>query len=638
MAFNNLGYYTLEPGREVEILYWFGGSGGHLGANDHGAQYCMAHPLWGPERPCSLLNKESQTWDTRPGRGSTHVIVSNVGPYVHAIYTWHVGLAVAQADLLEVTALTIDETSYRRAHNYLTWEVDATVRLADDASPHFARTPEPSGRYNSPQSSTPKVKAGTKITRGKHGTGPGGTGTAGVIVRKKGATSGAQVMTCAHVLGMQAIGPDATVKDANVVYSPELSTCSGVECNRPFGEVINATLETINADVVQASIKFGSETFAVDAALIDLAPDANGLNEIPKIGQIAGVRDLVQEWSLTTPPGSLELPPARQIQVKKYGAVTEYTEGTIKRLAKADIKEVDPGTGAITDSKGYVFEVEVNAGQSQFKQEYELDMDQFMSRMAIATADEVAHLFDGTKVTATVGGAAQTPTLKIVGTTFSQKGDSGSPIVDSDRKIVGILRSGSVQRIYVKGKDPVDIVTGNSQGVFIAAAFEKLEVALLSPGQQTSGARIVVPGMAIQRAHGEALDWHALDRIRDDIERSPAGIRLTPVFRRHFDEIRQLVHHRRRVTVTWHRFKGPAFVTAFLRAARSPSKPLVPEIDGVRLNDAMRAMRNALMAEGSPGLQNAIMAHEAELFELADKAESIDALVEALSPVEDRRA
>jgi hypothetical protein len=512
------------------------------------------------------------------------------------------------------------------------------TRSRDDTIPHFASTPEPSGRYNSPQSSTPKVKAGTKITRGKYGTGPGGIGTASVIVRKKGAATGAQVMTCAHVLGKHAVGADVTVEDANVVYSPERSTCSGIECNRPFGQVVTATLETSDADVVQASIKFGSETFAVDAALIDLAPDATGLNDIPRIGQIAGVRDLIQEWSLTTPPASLDLPPARQIPVKKYGAVTDYTEGTIKRLAQADIKEVDPGTGAMTVGKGYVFEVEVNAGQPQFKQEYELDMDQFMSRLAIATADEVARLFNGTNVAATVGGSAQTPTLKIVGTTFSQKGDSGSPIVDNDGKIVGILRSGSVQRIYVKGKNPVDVVTGNAQGVFIVAAFEKLGVAFLAAGQQTAGRRVVVPGMAIQRAQGEALDWSALDRIRDDFERSPTGMRLTPMFRCHFDEIRQLVHHRRRVTVTWHRFKGPAFVTTFLRAARSPSEPLVPEIDGVRLQDAMRAMRNVLMAEGSPVLQSAILAHEAELFELAGKAESIHALLEALSPVQEQRA
>ena len=50
-----------------------------------------------------------------------------------------------------------------------------------------------------PQSSKPRVKAGLEITRGKAG--EFGHGTASLIVRKKGASTGAHVVTCAHVLG-----------------------------------------------------------------------------------------------------------------------------------------------------------------------------------------------------------------------------------------------------------------------------------------------------------------------------------------------------------------------------------------------------------------------------------------------------
>lgn len=47
---------------------------------------------------------------------------------VHAICKRYVDLAVAEADLSAVTAVAIDETSYRRGHNYLTIVADADER------------------------------------------------------------------------------------------------------------------------------------------------------------------------------------------------------------------------------------------------------------------------------------------------------------------------------------------------------------------------------------------------------------------------------------------------------------------------------------------------------------------------------
>lgn len=47
---------------------------------------------------------------------------------VHAICSRYVELAVAEADLSGITALAIDETSYRRGHRYLTLAADAAER------------------------------------------------------------------------------------------------------------------------------------------------------------------------------------------------------------------------------------------------------------------------------------------------------------------------------------------------------------------------------------------------------------------------------------------------------------------------------------------------------------------------------
>lgn len=47
---------------------------------------------------------------------------------VHAICSRYVDLAVDAVDLSSVTALAIDETSYRRGHHYLTLAADANRR------------------------------------------------------------------------------------------------------------------------------------------------------------------------------------------------------------------------------------------------------------------------------------------------------------------------------------------------------------------------------------------------------------------------------------------------------------------------------------------------------------------------------
>jgi len=81
MAFNNLGYYTIAPGEEFEILYWFGGSGGHQGGNDHGAQFCMAHPLWGYGATLFVTQQGKSNTGYGAGPWQYHVKVANAGPY-----------------------------------------------------------------------------------------------------------------------------------------------------------------------------------------------------------------------------------------------------------------------------------------------------------------------------------------------------------------------------------------------------------------------------------------------------------------------------------------------------------------------------------------------------------------------------
>ena len=66
-------------------------------------------------------------------------IVGETWHRVHAICSRYVDLAVTHADLSAVDTVAIDETSYKRGHNYLTLVADA--RQAGDKERRPRKTP-----------------------------------------------------------------------------------------------------------------------------------------------------------------------------------------------------------------------------------------------------------------------------------------------------------------------------------------------------------------------------------------------------------------------------------------------------------------------------------------------------------------
>jgi hypothetical protein len=501
-----------------------------------------------------------------------------------------------------------------------------------------------------PVSSTPFVKSGQPISRGKDQV--EGRGSAGLIVRKNGTTAGAQLLTCAHVLGAFAEGMGEAITNANLVYAPEYSSCCDLDCNKPIGTLMKEGLnvrgqeysDTAHEVVLENLQTIGGTPFAVDAGLVALAADINSYNRMPELGQIEDQRDLIGEWALTIPPpppllGTATTPlpppialiPTRQILVKKFGATTKLTVGRIRQLAWKQVR-----ANPTTINFALAFEIEAEPTSPPFVEEYEVDLSRHRKPGGQMTIAEVQAQFAGPHVTVTTGGSAKTPTLKIVARTFCQPGDSGSPIVDENQKVIGLVQSGLFKRLYVNGKEnPMLISGGNAQGIFIRAIFEKLNVGFLKGGFHAAGAPIVVPGMLLERG---VIDWSVANGLLARVEASPFGARIAAAGRRHASEIRQLIHHRRRVTVTWHRFKGPAFVVSFARATQQPSAPVSASIDGVRLIDAVRAMRNVLVAEGSLPLQASIAEHEDELFRLAECEVGMESLLSALSSIETTRS
>lgn len=460
------------------------------------------------------------------------------------------------------------------------------------------------------------------MTRGKVGN--FGTGSAGLIVRKAGA-QGRYVLTCGHVLGLAPL--DSTATDANQVYSPELSTCCGAECSNPIGNVVRDTLPQLVDKAIQNKVRIGQVDFAVDAALIELSSKTKASNDVPKIGKISGVRDLISEWSLSSTQPTVDLPPERRIQVRKYGARTGLTTGTIASLRQVPIKELVNGQ-VPAGQTAWLFEVEAVAPTGAPPvQEYKLDMARYRIDDPAVTPADIAAEFSGSGLTVTVGGSAAHPTLVVKGALFSQPGDSGSPIVDGDRKVVGLLTSGVVKEVFVVGQTaPVEILLGRSHGLFIDPVFRLRQVELLPAALSSAGRPVAVPGMPVTRAR--PVDWSAVGAAWAALEGSALGTRLGALVRRHLHEVRHLVHHNRRVMVTWHRCKGPAFVNAALHTADQPRWPLPTAVDGVSPVQALRAMRDVLMAEGSASLRADIAAHEEQVLDLAGRSTSLLNLLE----------
>ena len=448
------------------------------------------------------------------------------------------------------------------------------------------------------------VHAGEQITRGKFEVrSESNSGTAGLIVRKTDGSAQRFVLTCAHVLGGPSISQ--AKQDEDAVYSPRLSKCL-IELNSPVGSVIDATLvPPLPPDVeIEGFIEINGAKFGVDVALVALSTDTQADNTAPKIGAIAGVRDLIAEWDLH-PTAPVLFDAARQLTVQKYGATTGRTSGKLVGLAA----KIARTGGSHIDA--FILEIAADPAASPYEGEYELDMEKFFQQEAITDAQQVADKFTG-PVKATL--SADKKRLKLRGVNFSLPGDSGSPVVDSNKKLVGILTRGGYHRIYVRGKDePEQGYTGISFAILTSAALRHLNVEMIPVTHHAAGSTAVRPGASLLARNETAI----LEETLAAIASSEEGALIHAIVRPHFHEIRDLITTNRNVAVTWHRSRGAAFANALLRSTRSRHFEMPTAMGGVTLRGALGQMRNALLTEGSESLRATIHAYDPWLLQLS---------------------
>lgn len=448
-----------------------------------------------------------------------------------------------------------------------------------------------------PMTKTPSIAAGDKISRYIPNDSQA-SGTLGAIVRL-GTAADRYILTNQHVLD----DTSNLFDGAYDVYDPHIKTCAGIHCNNPVAQI------SASSGVREMRPETDGNSYFVDCALAKIGTDVTATNRLPDIGALdQGARDLSLETG--TP----------NVSVHKHGARSGTTVGTVIEW------HVHNGPN---EEFPYVesWELRVHpAPGAAFNGSWTLDPDE----------DQTAKLanFSGSPVTATITTDGDTKTLHASGMIMANEGDSGSIVVDDQRRVVGLLWGSYTVAFDVlidDRQDRVFVPLGDATVAYFFPVCHALgldpQSAVIPPAATSAGAALVREEWPDPR---DAGNDHALRGLEALAASTPAGRRLIALLGAHYAELANLVHHRRRVTVTWHRIRGPAIVAAALHALRGRDAPLPGASSGVRLVDALVRLRAALIAEGSPALVAAIEAETDTILRVAERATSVPALLEAL--------
>ncbi|WP_281848839.1 hypothetical protein [Dyella sp. GSA-30] len=450
---------------------------------------------------------------------------------------------------------------------------------------------------------TPSIAPGDEIQRWLPNN-PQDAGTLGLIVRKGGAR---HILTCHHVL----IDSSLLLSGNADVYDPHRKSCAGIQCNNPVAAIIPN--QGMRQNYTYAA---DSKIYWVDATIATVNAGIDSNNAIPGIGALdQGIRDLSTEPLSGSAPTSI-------VTVQKVGRSTGFTQGVVVQLFSV-ISGDTVWDIRIKPSPGYAYSAnfELAAGVDPT-----LIIDVYNSDTNLG-------------VTATLDTSSGKNVIRLSGHVFSLPGDSGAIVVDNQRKIVGLLHAGSVVpdvNVMQDGSiQTVPLETGNTYAAFInpclVAMGMDLATAVVQPGSPSAGA--VVEGELPLAARER--DWHATpQRILGEVERlaerSQTGRRMLGLVQQHYPQIARLVHHRRRVKVTWHRNRGPAFANRLLHALGEQQGTFPEEIGDVHLCDALERFRAVLMIEGDDALRASLERDGDLIVDLARKARSLPELLKLI--------
>lgn len=119
-----------------------------------------------------------------------------------------------------------------------------------------------------------------------------------------------------------------------------------------------------------------------------------------------------------------------------------------------------------------------------------------------------------------------------------------------------------------------------------------------------------------------------LETFERALRKTARGAEIADTVGAHIEEIIHLVNHNRRVTVTWQRNQGPAFVIAIRDGLHDRDTPIPQTVNGVRLEHLLLHMADALQRCGSSELRRMIAERSRQVLTWAREWGSVNTLFE----------
>jgi hypothetical protein len=222
-------------------------------------------------------------------------------------------------------------------------------------------------------------------------------------------------------------------------------------------------------------------------------------------------------------------------------------------------------------------------------------------------------------------------------TYFSDKGDSGSVVVNDAREVVALHSAGATvaaTKVH-KGLElpiasilglfntvdqtPVTVATATTDGQVqtVPGGSPQRVPAELAPGLVTPppGVRVLAQEGAHPATPSPAQD--VLAAVREQLGRSFGGQQVAALWLDHKPELLSLVNEHRRVAVVWQRNGGPALVQTLIRMTDQPELALPSTVNGEPLSSCLDRIHDAFAAQAGPDLRHALGSARAALPDLA---------------------
>jgi hypothetical protein len=188
-------------------------------------------------------------------------------------------------------------------------------------------------------------------------------------------------------------------------------------------------------------------------------------------------------------------------------------------------------------------------------------------------------------------------------TVVEGSGDSGAAVFNRFNQVVGLMWGRGVA-----DPDSINEASSTLYACPIGPVLKALDIDIPSalPATPTAGpAMLAVPPLPAPPAEPAVVE-DELARLREAERRlaeTPLGRELIELGYRHAPEVERLVHHHRRVTLVWHRNRGPAWTAHLINASREDDYEIPAEVGGITRVELLERMRAAFETYGSEELR-----------------------------------